>query len=240
MSETVIAAEGVEKSYFAGKRELPVLRGIDLSVRRGETLLLYGPSGAGKSTLLHILALIDRPTKGRVLLEGRDVTALGARARARLRNTAFGFVFQFYHLLPDFTALENVYIPVMMRYSFFGWRVRGRRARERARELLQTVGLGERMRHRPRELSGGEQQRVALARALVTEPKIVFLDEPTGNLDTRTAGKMMELLSEMKKKFSQTFLMVTHNRALVSYGMRTINIVDGRIVKEPPDGFAAG
>lgn len=241
MSEkTLLAAVGIKKSYYAGGRELPVLRGIDLSIRKGETLLIYGPSGAGKSTLLHILGLIDRPTEGSVRLDGEEIDKLSPAQRAAIRNREFGFVFQFYHLLPDFNALENVMLPLLMREKVFGWLVGKRRIRRRAEELLELVGLKERMRHRPAQLSAGERQRVALARALITEPKLLFLDEPTGNLDTKTADSILLLLKEMKKHFNQTFLMVTHNKALVSFGTRVINIVDGRIVGDGTDDSAQG
>jgi len=230
MSDVLLEAKNLRKSYWAGKRELPVLRGIDLSVHEGETLLIYGPSGAGKTTLLHILALIDRPTGGEVRFEGRCVSDLTVSRRARLRNRNFGLVFQFFHLLPDFSALENVMLPLLIGGS-------GRRAaRKRAMRLLEAVGLADRAHHRPAELSGGEQQRVAIARA---QPKILFLDEPTGSLDTETASRILELLQQAKQEFCRTFVMVTHNRGLVWFGTRVINIVDGRIVKEIPDGAVA-
>ena len=234
MSDVVLEARGVRKSFWAGNRELPVLHGIDLKVREGETLLIYGPSGAGKSTLLHILALIDRPTEGEVLFEGRCVSDLTVSRRARIRNRNFGLVFQFFHLLPDFTALENVMLPLLV-----GGVASKRAARKRALQLLEVMGLTKRLHHRPSELSGGEQQRVAIARALITRPKILFLDEPTGSIDTETASQILSLLQKAKDEFCKTFVMVTHNRALVWFGTRVINIVDGRIVKEIEDASVA-
>ena len=234
MSDVVLEARGVRKSFWAGNRELPVLHGIDLKVREGETLLIYGPSGAGKSTLLHILALIDRPTEGEVLFEGRCVSDLTVSRRARIRNRNFGLVFQFFHLLPDFSALENVMLPLLI-----GGIASRRVARERAIQLLEVMGLTKRLHHRPSELSGGEQQRVAIARALITRPKVLFLDEPTGSIDTETASQILGLLQKAKKEFCRTFVMVTHNRALVWFGTRVINIVDGRIVKETEDASVA-
>ena len=234
MSDVVLEARGVRKSFWAGKRELPVLRGIDLKVREGETVLIYGPSGAGKSTLLHILALIDRPTEGEVLFEGKRVSDLTVSRRARIRNRNFGLVFQFFHLLPDFTALENVMLPLLV-----GGVASRRAARKRALQLLEVMGLTQRLHHRPSELSGGEQQRVAIARALITRPKILFLDEPTGSIDTETASQILSLLQKAKAEFCRTFVMVTHNRALVWFGTRVINIVDGRIVKETEDASVA-
>jgi len=238
--EIILKAVGIKKSYYAGGRQLPVLRGIDLSIKRGEGVLMYGPSGAGKSTLLHILGLIDVPTEGDIYLDGEKITALPAYQRARLRNEKFGFVFQFYHLLPDFNALENTMLPLLMRRRFLNWFVGKKAIKKKAEELLEIVGLKERMKHNPSELSGGERQRVAIARALITEPQVLFLDEPTGNLDTETADSILSLLKGMKSRFNQTFLMVTHNKALVSFGTRVINIVDGRIVGEGNDGSIKG
>lgn len=236
--DTLLTASGIKKSYYAGGRELPVLRGIDISIKRGETLLIYGPSGAGKSTLLHILGLIDTPTEGIVRLDGKEINTLPPTQRAKIRNERFGFVFQFYHLLPDFNAVENVMLPLLMREKPLGWLSNRSRIRKTAEELLCLVGLKERMRHRPAQLSAGERQRVALARALITEPQILFLDEPTGNLDTKTADSILTLLKDMKEYFNQTFLMVTHNKALVSFGTRVINIIDGRIVGDRVDGLS--
>lgn len=234
MSNPLLQAKGIRKSYWAGGRELPVLRGIDLVVQEGETVLVYGPSGAGKTTLLHILSLIDPPTEGEVVFEGRCVSGLTVSQRAQIRNRNFGLVFQFFHLLPDFSALENVMLPLLIRGG-----VSKRVARERALKLLEEMGLSERINHRPNELSGGEQQRVAIARALVTRPKILFLDEPTGSLDTETASQIFQLLKKAKEEFCKTFVMVTHNRELVWFGTRVINIVDGKLVKEIPDGAVA-
>lgn len=203
---------------------LDVLRGVSLEVARGEVVAVVGASGAGKSTLLQIAGTLMRPDGGRVVIDGTDVGALGDRALSRFRNERIGFVFQFHHLLPEFTALENVMIPALI-----GRRDK-RAAARRAAELLETMGLAERLEHKPAALSGGEQQRVAIARALAAKPAIILADEPTGNLDSRTSQDVMSLLKVTSQRFAQTIVMITHNEAIAQMADRVIRIEDGRIV----------
>ncbi|MCS6798891.1 MAG: ABC transporter ATP-binding protein [Myxococcota bacterium] len=219
----LLRVEKLRKVYLHGGKELVVLDDIDLVVERGEMLCVMGPSGAGKSTLLHLLGTLDQPTSGRILYEGRDVTREPPARLAAFRNATVGFVFQFHHLLPEFDALENVAMP-----GLIGGLPRAE-ARRRARALLEEVGLGERLTHRPSELSGGEQQRVALARALLMEPRIVLADEPTGNLDSRTGEAVHELMFEMNRTRGTTFLVVTHSRELAARMPRVVTMRDGRI-----------
>ena len=211
------------KSYYDGLTELPVLKGIDLVVKQAEIVAVVGASGVGKSTLLHLLGGLDRPTEGTIFYEGADIFGLNDRALDRFRNEEIGFVFQFHHLLPEFTALENVAMPGL---------IAGQPSdvvRNRSEELLEYVGLRERLAHRPFELSGGERQRVAIARALVNEPKVVLADEPTGNLDQKTSEAVHDLLWTLNDQFSQTFIIVTHNRTLAQRADRLIQLVDGRV-----------
>ena len=231
--EVVLGVEDVTKSFKLGRQTVEVLRGVNLRVRRGDFLAIRGSSGAGKSTLLHILGLLDRPTSGSVSYEGRDVSGAGERARTRLRATEFAFVFQFYYLLPEFTALENVCIPAVIAGTRSHAEVRGRGARkQRARELLERVGLGHRLGHLPNQLSGGERQRVAIARALMNQPRIVFCDEPTGNLDSRSASGIHELLHDLNESLSQTIVVVTHEPAMADVARRRIVMSDGRVDEE--------
>ena len=220
---TLVAVERVTKTFVHEGRQVPILNGIDLSIDQGEMLCVVGPSGAGKSTLLHLLGTLDLPTEGRILYDGQDVTTYSSSRLADFRNRSIGFVFQFHHLLPEFTALENVLMP---------GRIRGEsRAglEQRARDLLTEVGLAQRLTHRPGELSGGEQQRVALARALIMQPRLVLADEPTGNLDTTTGRAMHELLFGLNQTRGTTFLVVTHSRELADQMPRVVQMLDGRI-----------
>lgn len=203
--------------------DLLVLRAVDIEVAKGEVVSLVGPSGSGKSTLLHILGTLDRPDQGSVTINGTEVTSLSRKALAAFRNQSIGFVFQFHHLLPEFSALENICIP-----GWLGDRPRNEVKRE-AMELLEWMGLSDRMDHRPNQLSGGEQQRVAVARALINKPAVVFADEPTGNLDTATAQSLHKLFFDLRDRLQQTFLIVTHNEELASLSDRCVRIRDGQL-----------
>ena len=227
----ILVAEDLEKVYFDAHTDIVVLDGVSLQVRRGEVLAVTGRSGVGKSTLLHLLGLVDSPTSGRILLEGRDVAAADSAEKARIRNRRFGFIFQAYHLVPELSALENVLLPAMMvgTFEWFGARAG---ARARAKELLGRVGLAERAGHRPANLSGGERQRVAIARALVNEPEVVFCDEPTGNLDEDTSVSIHTLLRELNEEMGLTQVIVTHDRELASQADRVVRIESGRIVED--------
>ena len=226
MNEPLIRLEGIQKVFDRDGAKLDVLRSIDLKIERGEMAAIVGPSGAGKSTLLHLMGTLDLPTAGTIHYQGREVTGLPANELARFRNDHIGFVFQFHHLLPDFDALENVMMPGFIRGE-------ARRALEpRARELLEAIGLAERMNHRPSELSGGEQQRVALARALIMRPAVILADEPTGNLDSVTSERMNDLFFEINERFETTFVIVTHSRELAARLPRVIRMRDGEIEGE--------
>lgn len=226
MSEPLLEAQDVGKSFPVATGRLAVLKGVSLRIYPGECVAVVGPSGAGKSTLLHILGALDRPTEGRVLFRGEEVFQRPEPELARFRNRHVGFVFQFHHLLPEFTALENVSMPL---------RISGRpavEAAERAAVLLGSVGLGDRVSHRPGELSGGEQQRVALARALALEPELVLADEPTGNLDHGTGDAIHALLLDRNRREGTTLVVVTHNPALAQAMDRTITLVDGCVTAD--------
>jgi lipoprotein-releasing system ATP-binding protein len=221
MSDPLVTVQNVTKTFEHEGRSLKVLNGIDLEIGAGEMVTIVGPSGAGKSTLLHLIGTLDLPTEGRILYSGQDVTELGSSDLAEFRNRSIGFVFQFHHLLPEFTALENVMMPGLIRG--------GRRHEDRARQLLDEVGLSERLTHRPGELSGGEQQRVALARALLMEPKLVLADEPTGNLDSQTSEAVQSLIFDLNQRHGITFLIVTHSRDFAAMMPRRVSMKDGRI-----------
>lgn len=218
---TEIRAIDLQKSYLSGPIELHVLKNINITVRVGEFISIVGASGVGKSTLLNLLGALDRPTGGKVLYDGQDVFELTDKELARFRNSELGFVFQFHHLLPEFTAIENVMMPALIA------RKEKEEARSMANELLKRVGLAGRERHRPGELSGGEQQRVAVARALVNNPKVVLADEPTGNLDRKTGEEIHDLLWELNEKMNQTFIIATHNETLARQSDRIIRLTDG-------------
>lgn len=221
----IVEAKNLVKDYKISKdKYLRVLNGINLEVYKGEVISIVGASGAGKSTLLHLLGTLDRPTEGEVLYEGENIFDLSSDKLAKFRNTTIGFVFQFHHLLPEFTAAENVAIASMISGKSF------RSVYVNAKKLLEDVGLGERLAHRPSELSGGEAQRVALARALINSPSVVFADEPTGNLDSKNSSEVMKLIFDLRKKYNQTFVIVTHNESFASLADRTLKMVDGRIV----------
>lgn len=222
-----IVAQDLHKIYRNGaKKEVRAVNGITLEIKKGEALAVVGPSGAGKSTLLHLFGGLDSPTSGKVMLDGADIYRLSDKERARIRNKGIGFVFQFYHLLPEFTALENVALPAMMRRKTGP---RGDGAKNKAAEILRLVGLSDRMDHKPGELSGGESQRVAIARALVNEPDILLCDEPTGNLDSRTSESILDLIFEIKRKRNMSLVVVTHDERISKRIERTIHIRDGKI-----------
>jgi lipoprotein-releasing system ATP-binding protein len=228
-AQPLLACRGLEKSYRVGGGRLDVLRGVDLDIAEGEILAILGKSGCGKSTLLHVLGWLDKPDRGRILLRGRDRSTIGIAERARLRNQVMGFVFQFYHLLPELSALENVLMPALIRHGPLAWPRHRGAERARARELLELVGLSERAKHRPRQLSGGERQRVAIARALQNRPGFLFCDEPTGNLDGKTADDVRRLLWGLNEEQGQTMVVVTHDAKLASQAHRVVHLVDGRI-----------
>ncbi len=224
-----LSACGLKKSYQKGPVVIPVLRGVDLSVRQGEFLSIIGRSGSGKSTLLHLLATLDAPDEGEIYFEGQRIDNLGGLERDGLRNHRLGMIFQFYHLLPELTTLENVLAPLMIRCSVWGY-IRHRRAlHEKAKHLLQLVGLSHRLRHRPRELSGGEMQRAAIARALIGGPQVLLADEPTGNLDQASGREVLELLRRLNAEQNLTIVMVTHDLSIAQMADRSIELVQGRI-----------
>jgi lipoprotein-releasing system ATP-binding protein len=221
---SLLQVRNLYKSYGDDAAKVEVLKGIDLDVEAGDTVALVGPSGAGKSTLLHLMGTIDRPTTGDVLFDGQDIYALGDQQLAAFRNRSIGFVFQFHHLLPEFSALENVMMPLLIGGT------KKALAEGTARGLLNDVGLAHRITHRPGELSGGEQQRVAIARALVRSPRLLLADEPTGNLDMKTSEEVHSLLYSIQRQTGISLVIVTHNEQLAAGMGRTVRIVDGRIV----------
>jgi lipoprotein-releasing system ATP-binding protein len=223
---TRVEVVDLHKSFDHGGRQLAILHGITFTLEAGEMAAIVGPSGVGKSTLLHILGTLDLPTSGELRFGGKDVTKLGPSALADFRNRSIGFVFQFHHLLPEFTALENAMMPCLIQ------RVPRDQAEVRAERILSRVGLSKRLTHKPGELSGGEQQRVALARAMVLEPAVLLADEPTGNLDSQTGKEIHDLLVELNRERGSTMLIVTHNPDLAALMPRTLRMVDGGLVDE--------
>lgn len=221
MSDAALACRDLRKIYLQGKVEVPVLLGINLSIAKGEHIAIVGSSGSGKSTLLHLLGGLDAATSGEVVIGGRNIQALDEAERGELRNRQLGFVYQFHHLLPEFSAIENVAMPLLIR------RMLPEEANARAVEMLGKVGLAHRLEHAPSELSGGERQRVAIARALITNPSCVLADEPTGNLDRQTASEVFELMLELNRAFNTSLVIATHDGALAARASRILRLVDG-------------
>jgi len=225
-NETVIQVENLVKTYRLGKVSIPALRGISFDVAKGEFLVVVGPSGSGKTTLLNLIGAIDKPTSGRISIDGRDVTTLGEGELTKLRRHKIGFIFQFYNLIPSLTAIENVELPMLTAG------VSRKDASKRAFQLLETVGLAERVGHLPDELSGGEQQRVAIARALANKPSVILADEPTGDLDTKTGMEVVQILHDTSKKENATVIVVTHDPMISEKADRILSMRDGQIIGE--------
>jgi lipoprotein-releasing system ATP-binding protein len=232
----MLAAENLSKTYRRHADAVKVLSNLSFAVEAGEFVSIVGASGSGKSTLLHLLGTLDQPDTGTITLDGKRIDNLPGKERDKLRNETFGFVFQFYHLLPELTALDNVLMPAYIRHSAAGWWSHRREWRYRAEELMNRVGLGHRLNHKPREMSGGEMQRAAVARALLTRPRLLLADEPTGNLDAHTGGEIVNLLRDLNRDDGVTIVMVTHNLELAAGTDRVVRMADGRIT---PGGPAA-
>ncbi len=220
----MLEAQNLHKVYKDGKINLEALKGINLKVKRGEILCVIGPSGAGKSTLLHLLGGLDEPSEGKVIFEDKDLYRLPEKQRAEIRNKRIGFVFQFYHLLPEFSALENVMLPALIDSTLYS------QAKENALRLLKLVGLEGRINHKPSQLSGGEQQRVAIARTLINNPDIIFCDEPTGNLDSERGEQIVQLLGNLNQEQKKTLVIVSHEEKIAKMANRIIHIRDGKLV----------
>lgn len=234
--EKLIRIDNLHKSFYDGESELKVLKGVNLDVHKSEILVIMGASGVGKSTLLHIIGTLDRPTEGSILYENQDITSFSENEITQFRNDAIGFVFQFHQMLPEFTALENVAMSRLIRNSKNVGAVDGKssnttEAYQDAENLLESVGLSERLKHYPSQLSGGERQRVAIARALMNNPKVVLADEPTGNIDDKTSEAVLDLLLEVNEQLNQTFIIVTHDSRISERAKRTVHLVDGRIAE---------
>jgi lipoprotein-releasing system ATP-binding protein len=229
-----LEAIGLEKTYRKGKCLVPVLKGVDLAVEHGELLAVVGASGSGKSTLLHVLGLLDAPDAGTVALDGRRVDQETGRSGDVLRNETFGFIFQFYHLLPELSALENVMMPQLIRHGLWSYVRHRHRIREMASALLERVGLGHRLKHYPAELSGGEMQRAAIARALAGNPAIILADEPTGNLDAGSGQGVLDLLRDLNREHGLTMIVVTHDIQIAQQADRVVRLVEGRVDQWAP------
>ena len=226
----MLSADNVFKTYRRNAEAVPVLQGLSVDIDDGEFLAVVGASGSGKSTLMHLLGTLDSPDRGTITLDGKRIDTARGRERDRLRNETFGFIFQFYHLLPELDTLDNVLMPAYIAQSTFGWMNTRREWRRRATELLHRVGLAHRLTHKPRELSGGEMQRAAVARALLRSPKVLLADEPTGNLDTESGGTIVRLLKNLNREDDVTVVMVTHNLEIAAQADRVVRMVHGNIV----------
>ena len=225
----VLAARHVKKSYFKGKLEVPVLRGVDFAVQPAEFVAIIGQSGSGKSTLLHLLGTLDAPTSGEITFDGNRIDNLPTSGRDVLRNKHFGMIFQFYHLLPELSMLENVLMPHMIGDSVWKYWLNRSKYQARAKEMLDMVGLGHRLTHKPKELSGGEMQRTAIARALMAQPRVLLADEPTGNLDQQTGQEILTLLKKLNAEQGLSIVMVTHDQAIARQAHRIVRLVEGRV-----------
>ncbi len=228
----LLQVQQLEKHFRMGEETIHVLKDLDLAVQAGEFLAIEGRSGEGKSTLLHLLGLLDVPDGGSIVFDGEDLLRGSARRRSTVRNRDFGFVFQFYHLLPELTVLENTQLAAMVSHGWLSYRRNAKALRERARELLDSFGMSHRLHHRSNQLSGGERQRVAIARALMNEPRILFADEPTGNLDSATGRQIMGVIEALHGERGQTIVMVTHDRTLAKTADRALLLRDGKLVEE--------
>jgi lipoprotein-releasing system ATP-binding protein len=229
-SKTVILrAQAIRKTFRMGDSHVTVLKNVDLALHAGEFVAIEGRSGSGKSTLLHLMGALDAPDSGSIVYEGQDLAALSSAARSRVRNTQFGFVFQFYHLLPELNVVENTLLAPLIENSWFSFHSKKADLRARAAALLGKLGLGHRLAHRPNQLSGGERQRVAIARALMNSPRILFADEPTGNLDAETGRQIMDVLEQLHRETGQTVVMVTHDRSLAREADRVLVLKEGRL-----------
>ena len=229
MAEQLLVARNLQKSFRKAKITIPVLRGIDFTAHRGQFTAVVGQSGSGKSTLLHVLATLDAPDAGEVHFEGQRIDNLAAIKRDRIRNRSVGMIFQFYHLLPELTTLENVLMPIMISDGIWRYWRHQRTYRERAEKLLDMVGLSHRLAHRPRELSGGEMQRAAIARALIAAPKLLLADEPTGNLDRQNGTEILRILRSLNREENLTIVMVTHDLAIAEQADCTVQLVEGQV-----------
>ena len=230
MSKPILRAKGIHRAYGTGRTEVKVLRGATIEASEAEFLVIMGASGCGKSTLLHVLGALDAPDRGTVEFRGKNIFGLPPSVRGRYRNRDVGFVFQFYHLLPELNVLENVMIPRLVTHSFWTWWSTRRESRKDASDLLDRMGLADRAKHRPNQLSGGEKQRVAIARALINRPALLLADEPTGNLDEKTGGEILKLLVELNEA-GQTIIMVTHDAKVASLAHRRVHLTEG-IIRE--------
>ena len=229
----MLLVKGITKSYSKKRLTIPVLKGVNFSVRKGEFVSIVGQSGSGKSTLLHMLGTLDSPDSGEIYFGGERIDSLPSVRRDWFRNRSIGFIFQFYHLLPELTALENVLSPLMIRAGLLEYWVKRRRFHETARSLLEQVGLSHRLKHKPNELSGGEMQRTAIARALIAGPQLLLADEPTGNLDAASAKEVIQLLRQLCTLHKLTVIMVTHDHDIAAVADRTVQMVDGVILEQP-------